>query len=240
MNTTWTTRLRWLLWLMVLSIFVGVWLFPISTKYTRASGIVLFVYVWFGLLALVWKNRVLRFTGIAITALTVIFLLLPARRRHDEAELRSGYVAGLQRYEGAHYFWGGESPRGIDCSGLIRRGLIDALFLRGVRTLDSGLVRHSLWLWWNDCTARELGAGHGMTAPLLETPSINALDPANISPGDIAVTADGLHIMAYLGDNRWIEADPDQQRVLIVIAPSKDNGWFRQPMKIVRWNVLQR
>ncbi len=234
------TRLRWLLWLVVLSIFVGVWLYPISTKYTRVCGVVLFIYVWFGLLALVWKNRALRFTSLTITALTVIFLLLPARTGRDETELRSGYVAGLLRYEGTHYFWGGESPKGIDCSGLIRRGLVDSLFLRGVQTFDAGLIRHSLWLWWNDCTARELGEGHGMTTPLLETPSINALDPAKISPGDIAVTTNGLHIMAYVGGNRWIEADPGQDRVIIVTVPSAENGWFRQPMKVVRWNILQQ
>ena len=46
----------------------------------------------------------------------------------------------------------------------------------------NGLVRHALWLWWHDCTARELGEGHGMTAPLLETPSINALDHARWCP----------------------------------------------------------
>ena len=240
MKTIVTTRLRWLLWLLVLSVFVGVWLFPISTRFTRASGIVLFVYVWFGLLARVWKNRATRFAGLGITVLTAVFLLLPARSRRDESELRSGYVSGLLRYDGVHYYWGGESPKGIDCSGLIRRGLIDSLFLSGVRTLDAGLVRHSLWIWWNDCTARELGAGHGMTTPLLETPSINALDPAEISPGDIAVTANGLHIMAYLGGNRWIEADPGEQRVIAVTVPSKGNSWFQQPMKVVRWNILRR
>ncbi len=45
--------------------------------------------------------------------------------------------------------------------------------------------------------------------------------------------------MAYLGDNRWIEADPGIGRVVIVLVPSSDNGWFRTPMKIVRWNVLR-
>ncbi len=231
--------MRWLLWLAVVAIFIGVWLYPVSTGYTRASGVWLFLVVWFGLVALVWRMRVARFVMIGISAMAAIFLLLPGRMQRDEAALRSGYVAGLLRYEGDRYFWGGESPRGIDCSGLIRRGLIDSLFLRGVRTLDPGLVRHALWLWWHDCTARELGEGHGMTAPLLETPSINALDHARISPGDIAVTATGIHIIAYLGGNRWIEADPDQQRVLTISAPS-ENGWFLQPMKIMRWNILMR
>ena len=235
-----TTRLRWLLWLAAVSLFVGVWLFSVSTRFTRFAGLVLFVVVWFDLVSLVWKTRVARFAMLGITATAVIFLLLPGRAQRDEAALRSGYVAGLLRYEGDRYFWGGESPRGIDCSGLIRRGLIDSLFLRGVRTLDPGLVRHALWLWWHDCTARELGEGHGMTTPLLETPSINALDHAQISPGDIAVTANGIHIIAYLGGNRWIEADPDWQRVLIISAPSEDNPWLRQPMKIVRWNIFRQ
>ncbi len=234
-----TTRLRWLLWLVVVSLLVGVWSFPVSSGFTRASGAWLFLVVWFGLVALVWRGRIARFAMLGITAMAAIFLLLPGRTQRDEAALRSGYVAGLLRYEGDQYFWGGESPRGIDCSGLIRRGLIDSLFLRGVRTLDPGLVRHALWLWWNDCTARELGEGHGMTTPLLETPSINALDHARISPGDIAVTANGIHIIAYLGGNRWIEADPDQQRVLTVTVPS-ENGWFHQPMKIVRWDILRQ
>lgn len=240
MKITFTPRLRWPLLLAAFLLFVGVCLFPVSSRLTRISGLAMFVLVWLGLLAIGWKNRAFRFIGVAISALVVIFLLMPARNGRDLAALRSEYVAGLQRYEGTHYFWGGESPVGIDCSGLIHRGLIDSLFLRGIRTLDGGLVRHALWLWWHDSTARELGEGRGMTTLLLETPSINALDPAEISPGDIAVTANGLHIMAYLGGHRWIEADPGEQRVIAVTVPSKDNSWFQQPMKVVRWNILRR
>lgn len=233
-------RLRWLLWLLVLSVFAGVWLNPISSEQTRASGLALFLMVWFGLIALVWKNRAVRFTTLAITALAAAFLLMPARIHRDGEALRSSYASGLRRYEGVIYFWGGESPKGIDCSGLVRRGLIDSLFLRGIRTLDGALVRHSLWLWWNDRTARELGEDRGMTTPLLEAPSINTLDPSMLSQGDIAVTSNGLHVMAYLGDNRWIEADSGEQRVLTVTVPSKDNPWFGLPVKVVRWNILRQ
>ena len=237
MNFITKTRLRWLLWLAVVALFVGVWRHPISDEFTRAAGLLLFGYVWFGLLWLVWKNRAARFTVLAITTLATAFLLMPARSTHDTAELQKGYVAGLLRYTGVRYIWGGESPRGIDCSGLVRRGLIDSLFSRGIRTLDGALVRHALWLWWNDRTARELGDDRSMTAPLLETPSINALDPATVLPGDIAVTANGSHIMAYLGDNRWIEADALADRVLTVTVPSY-NVWFGQPMKVVRWKIF--
>jgi cell wall-associated NlpC family hydrolase len=138
------------------------------------------------------------------------------------------------------YYWGGESGHGIDCSGLIRRGLIDALFWRGLRTCDAALVRGALDLWWHDCSASNLGEQQGgITAAVLETPSINALDHARISPGDLAVTKNGIHIMAYLGANRWIEADPLAGRVLTVTAPSQENGWFDTPMRIVRWSLLQ-
>lgn len=171
--------------------------------------------------------------------LCATFLVLPARRHLDATSLRKDYVAGLQRYDGVSYYWGGESPKGIDCSGLIRRGLIDSYFLRGISTFDAGLVRHAFWLWWHDCTARDLGKGHGLTTHVAETPSINALDHSQILPGDLAVTCDGLHIMAYLDDNRWIEADPGIGRVVIESVPT-NNVWFRGPMNIVRWNVLQQ
>ena len=229
-----------LLWLAALTLFIAVWLFPVSTGFTRASGLALFATVWLGLIALSWRHRVFRFSLLVLTVFCSIFLILPSRGRSDAASLRSAYVVGLRRYAGIAYYWGGESPKGIDCSGLIRRGLIDSLFLRGIRTFDSGLARYAIWLWWHDCTARDFGEGHGFTTRLFSTPSINALDQTTILPGDLAVTSAGVHIMAFLGDNQWIEADPDIGRVVTVSVPSKDNLWFHEPMNIVRWNIFQQ
>jgi hypothetical protein len=78
----------------------------------------------------------------------------------------------------------------------------------------------------------------GLTAQLFKSPSIDELDHAKLLPGDLAVTRDGVHVMAYLGDQRWIEADPAEGRVITVQAPAKDNLWFRMPVTIVRWTVL--
>lgn len=147
------------------------------------------------------------------------------------APLRASYVAALQRYADTPYVWGGESHAGIDCSGLARRGLIEALLARGA-------PRQALGLWWRDCTARELGAGYrGLTRPVCDAPCLQALDPSGLLPGDLAVTADGRHVLAYLGDRRWIQADPGAQRVVTHPA-SAANTWHRVPVRVVRWTAL--
>jgi len=114
------------------------------------------------------------------------------------------------------------------------------LFLRGLRNLSPDLVRRSIWLWWHDTTAKEIGQLHaGQTVHLLDAASINALDDARLLPGDLAVTRDGVHIMAYIGEHTWIEADPGVGRVIRVKTPANDNGWFDVPVRIVRWGILK-
>ena len=49
----------------------------------------------------------------------------------------------------------------------------------------------------------------------------------------------GLHVLAYLGNNRWIEADPGEGRV-IEVGPTEmnENPWFQQAVVFVRWRWL--
>jgi hypothetical protein len=63
----------------------------------------------------------------------------------------------------------------------------------------------------------------------------------------MAVTVDGEHILAYLGDsasgsrsgNRtWISADPDVQKTIEVTTPEPDNFWFNTPVYLLRWRQL--
>jgi len=229
-----------LLWLAFLGFLVALALFPVSYRSTRLASLGLGLALWVGLIALTWRWHLVRFVLLGITFLIAGFFLLPAHGRPSVETLRTDYLTGLRRYEGVRYYWGGETARGIDCSGLVRRGLIDALFWRGIRTFHPGVVREAFSLWWHDCSASALGLQHrGLTVHLLETPSINALDHSKILPGDLAVTKNGIHIMAYLGSSHWIEADPSEGRVITVAAPSVGNSWFQSPMNIVRWTVLQ-
>lgn len=230
-----------LLWMAAIGLFIAVLLYPVSSRLTRKFGLALFFVVWFGFIFLFWRRRVLRFSLLGISLLFTAFLCWPKNKQPSVDVLRSDYVTGLQRYDGVKYFWGGESPRGIDCSGLVRRGMIDSSFLRGLLTLDPGRVRHAISLWWHDTTASVLGEAHdGLTTHVLDTPSLNQLDHSQILPGDLAVTKSGGHIMAYLGENRWIEADPGAGHVITVLVPTTGNGWFDTPMKIVRWSVLSK
>ena len=58
-------------------------------------------------------------------------------------------------------------------------------------------------------------------------------------PGDLAITKSGIHILAFLGGGRWIDADPSASKVRISTLASPDNVWLDSPMLIARWNCLQ-
>jgi hypothetical protein len=77
-----------------------------------------------------------------------------------------------------------------------------------------------------------------LARPLFSADSINVLDHSRILPGDVAVTADGVHVLAYLGEQTWIEADPAAGRVIRVRAPAPDHGWFNVPVVLIRWRQL--
>lgn len=239
MKSLLSVRSLWILWRVAFLFWIALVIQPESYRLTRLAGVIVLAVVWLGLIALTWKRRALRISLIAATCLSGVFLLLP-ERPVDAQVLRKEFVNALRRFEGVRYHWGGENSTGIDCSGLIRRGMVDALVKRGLRTLDGALVRRAIVFWWNDCTAKSLGQHYnGLTFHVIDTPSLNELDHSQVLPGDLSVTTSGLHIMAYLGENIWIEADPGVMRVISVTTPSKDNAWFQCPMRIVRWSILK-
>jgi cell wall-associated NlpC family hydrolase len=216
---------------------VSAW--PVSSGITRLASLAAFSSVLVLLSVATWRRVWVRTMLLALIVTSAGFLIWASGHRPSPELLRQDFTAALRRYEGVHYIWGGENFIGIDCSGLVRRGWIDALFVHGLCTLNSGLVRSSARFWWHDFSASDL-ANHqkGLTIPVLAAANLNGLDHGRIAPGDLAVTGGGEHVMAYLGDMLWIEADPLVGRVIVVKAPCSTNAWFQQQVKIVRLRSL--
>ncbi len=227
-------RTRWyVLWPMTAALL----LYPINNFVTRTATLFAFAGLYFGLVYFYWDKKIIRYGALLMAAVCALFFLSPSRSVPTDA-LRKKYIDSLAAYAGTKYVWGGENRIGIDCSGLVRRGLTVAEFKEGIVAFNSGLTRESVALWWNDCSARALGEEYQhRTRLMFSSPSINQLDHSRILPGDIAVTANGVHVLAYLGDRVWIEADPSEQKVIRVQVPSR-NPWFNEPINILRWTVL--
>lgn len=224
--------------LIVGAVLVALLLYPVRSGLVRAGIAASAFGLWGVLLLWIYPRRKLFVSVLAATALLLIFVAAPGRG-HDSERLRSRYIKALDRFEGAPYVWGGETVRGIDCSGLLRAALENAKLEEGLLTLNPRLSRAALSMWWYDTSARALQEEHkGLTRRLFEAPSLNDVDGTQLLPGDLAITRDGVHSLVYLGDGTWMEADPMARKVIREKTPST-NGWFRQPMTILRWRVLE-
>lgn len=240
-QTNQTKRFRkigFALWLLLWPLVLAAWWFPIKFASLRLLIIVGVFALCSGALVLFWKAKTVRFAALVVFATIALLLLLPGRE-YSRAALRNQYVACLQNYDGAPYLWGGESARGIDCSGLVRRGMMDATLQTGIKTFNTQMIRASFDLWWHDASAQAMMEEYrGNTRVLFAAKSLNELDYAKLLPGDFAVTSSGVHTLAYIGNQTWIEADPGPMRVIQVRVPTK-NAWFSMPMKIVRWREFE-
>jgi hypothetical protein len=212
--------------------------FPINCGTTRLTLLGGLAGVWAGGLALAWRMKLLRACLIALPFALGGILVVPGGRVRAE-ELREEYVLRLQAYDGTRYSWGGENSLGIDCSGLVRRAMIEANLKLAFTSGNPGLAREALSLWWYDSSAEALRDEYRETTRFaFAADSVNEVDPALLAPGDLAVMESGVHVMAYLGGGRWIEADPDAGKVIIVSVPEPGNPWFDMPVRITRWRQL--
>ncbi len=223
-------------WLRLIPVTVAlISFYPVRTGTTRLLLMGGFAVLWLAAVVVFRQRRRVLISLVAGAGVMAGFLLLPGRTPNSRT-LRAEYVRSLEGFQGTAYIWGGENGMGIDCSGLIRCGWIDANLRTGLRTLNPGLVRQGAQIWWQDCSAEELGAGYRDRTRLAETASaLNRLDYAHLQTGDIAVTESGSHTLAYLGDRNWIEADPLAGSVITLQAPKAKYPWFEQPIKILRW-----
>ena len=229
-----------LLWRVALLAWIALTLWPVTYRSTRAAQIILFVGIVLGSAAL-WRKRWLR-VGIGASAVLLVAMGFWPGRSADSRSLRNRYSHELTSYIDVRYVWGGENRIGIDCSGLVRRAWIHALWKEGLFTVNPGLIREAANLWWNDASARALASQHRQqTRFVVEVEALTPSNPSPLLPGDLAVTMDGIHVLAYLGSNKWIEADPDLGRVVLLptATPSDDsNVWLKVPVRVVRWTLL--
>jgi hypothetical protein len=219
--------------------FFVLWYFPYIDFLLRIATWAVALLILIGAVFFSWRIRVLPWLLIALYGLAILFLVWPSHRPVDRPVLRSDYCSALKSYLGCRYVWGGEGYLGIDCSGLVQKGLIDALAARGFTTFDPALMRQSLSLYWHRTNAKVIGEGYvGRTFTVTTCPNLNALDYSLLQPGDLAVTAAGDHVMAYLGNQTWIAGDPGAGKVTTFTIPEKKNTYFSTPMRIVRWKIL--
>lgn len=223
------------LWLLALCLF----LYPINTLLIRIGLIASLFGVWAGCLFFGRSSKVFRSAFLSLALLITCFLICPGRT-YDPKQLQTAYTKALRSYEGTKYVWGGENKLGMDCSGLVRAGLIKADFQQGLLTFNPRLTRFALSLWWHDSSAEALGREYRQqTKRLFTAMTINGLDQNKVLPGDIAVTRSGVHVLACLGSGEWIEADPSVKKVIVVNVPVAKNPWFDEPVHIMRWTELE-
>ncbi|WP_309707489.1 NlpC/P60 family protein [Armatimonas sp.] len=233
-------RIKLMVWAVVVLLAVVLALLPVSSGGTRKLLVASIFLAWGGGLLLFWGSIVGRIAFLLPLAGAIGLAMMPYRAPKPE-RLQTVYTESLKRYEGVRYVWGGESKWGIDCSGLIRCGMIDACISEGWQTKDLSLLRTAAALWWYDASALEMGRGYnGRTYVFKENQQLNTTDYTKLHPGDLAVTESRQHILAYLGDKTWINADPKGQfAVVSKTAPQEKDAWFSTPVKLVRWYRLQ-
>lgn len=195
--------------------------------------------VWSAGLGYVWRRKCWRAVLLALPLLAALPFCLP-EKPIDPGKLRERYVAAMGRMEGTRYVWGGESHRGIDCSGLPRRGLRDALWETGMENGNGAAFREWARQWWFDTSAKALGQSYrGFTRPLGVSGKLRDLDCRRFSPGDLAVTGDGRHVMVYFRHGKWIQADPMASKVVVSKPEVDQNPWFNSFVTMHRWMTLE-
>ncbi len=211
---------------------------PVNSTLLKVAFHVCCFLAWLGVLLVAWRWRPVRIAVLAVPVVLLIPFCLPTREIKT-AKLREDFVVRMLEYEGTRYYWGGENWKGIDCSGLPRRAYREALFRYGIRHLDGGALRKSVLNWWFDASARAMAAEYrGETVALNRGGQISNMSYDELIPGDLAITEGGAHMLAYVGDGQWIQADPGLGTVALQHGKNDSNGWFDVPVNLFRWTVL--
>ena len=227
------------------------WLSPVNSALWRfltvGSAFLLLVplgFLWYKLFEKRRKTAVGIAAGLAAALLAFFIWMSAGNNCMDEnaiRELRQCYLDELRRYEGTSYVWGGENRLGIDCSGLPRKALRNALLKTAFSCGRGKRLKYALESWWFDASASALASGYrNYVTPLRKAGTVAEVGGDSLVPGDLAITADGVHVMVFLGGDQWISADPGRGKVVIEGAASSKNPWFGAKARFYRWTLLTR
>jgi hypothetical protein len=59
-----------------------------------------------------------------------------------------------------------------------------------------------------------------------------------LEPGDLAITESGVHMLVYVGEDQWIQADPSAGKVLTENGKISQNHWFESSVSFFRWTIF--
>lgn len=212
---------------------------PINSGVMRLAFLGSILVFWIGAISVFWHSRIAKCTLIAIPAILLASILLSPSRNIDTDLLQQRYVTNLKSYENTKYVWGGESHSGIDCSGLPRKALREAILREGISTINGTLLRAYVSHWWYDASALALSQHYrDYTVNTHITGMIKDIDYQDIRPGDLAITNSGVHVLVYLGENLWIQADPREHKVIVNDGRIDSNVWLSTPVTIFKWSIL--
>ena len=223
--------------LLIISLILSIvlYFYPINSTLFKLLFLFSLIFLFINIFIFFSKNKLFLILFCSFILLLIFLVFLPWKE-FSKMELNDLYIKNLEKYEWVRYVRWWENAFWIDCSWLWRRALIDAYLHLWLKDFNWYLIRKSILIWWFDSSARALLNNYrDQTIKLFESNSINTINADSLKVWDFAITSDWVHVLYYIWSKKWIEADPNAIKVIIVKTPS-DNYWFWVPVNMFKRN----